>query len=476
MRYSLFVFLVLLAISCGPDSGTQLERPNVIFIIADDLNTDLSCYSHPLVHSPNIDGLAGDGTIFTKAYCQVPLCGPSRVSILTGLRPNPDSLMVLCNETSFRELAPSMKTMPQWFKEHGYHSVRFGKIFHQSMPGPKFFNLDDAVSWDGTYDPTGGGEIPYYGSAEHYLDGQTNYNYAFAPDTLHSTPHSDELVATAAIDYLRSPKAENKPFFMAVGFYRPHSPYIAPKSYFDYYDLENIALAGDRKADTLKYPAIAYSTKDPFLFDAMSDSRQREVVRAYYASISFMDAQVGRIIKTLKEQGTYDNTIIVFTSDHGYALGEHGMWQKQSLYEKMTRVPLILKSIPNNSKKKTEERVVELIDIFPTLTNLSRLPNPEGLEGESLLSERQNGTALSLVGRLADGVPFEREELNCNMSVGGVSIRNDSIRYTQWFDSLRHAEIYDYRTDPEESNNVLLEQSEEIKNTDLNSKIMKYEK
>lgn len=449
--------LLLVTITCAINKGNTQKnvQPNIIFIIADDLNTDLGCYNHSLVKTPNIDDLANDGLLYKNTYCQIPLCGPSRTSILTGIQPK--NLTVLCNETSFRDLRPDIKTLPQMFKENGYKSVRFGKIFHQSMPSKtQFVSIDDPQSWDEIYDPLGY-EIELYDGADSYLDDNSNYNYAFAKDSNHISLHSDELSAEKATAFIKANKKPKKPFFLAVGFYRPHSPYIAPIKYFDMYPLNSITLPKDIMADTLKYPKMAYNGNNPYKFNSMTNLKRKQITQAYYAAISFMDAQVGKIINALKENDLYNNSIIVFTSDHGYALGEHGMWQKQTLYEKVLRVPLILK-LPNHALKNIEPtNFSELIDIFPTLMDLAKIKKPQHLDGVSLLSQaaRDKSITFSTVGRLMPNKKFNTKHLNCNFFLAGTSIRKDSLRFTIWKDSNKSKELFNYLNDPEELKNII---------------------
>jgi len=451
------ILIVSALVACQPQGSTEVEsgkqRPNVVFIIADDLNTDLGSYGHPLVQSPNIDELAKASVVFERAYCQVPLCGPSRASMLTGKRPNEQPL--LCNETSLRDVWQGMTTFPQLFRENGYYSARFGKIFHQGMPNKKkFVSLDDSLSWDAAYDPMGG-EVALYETADNYLPSMTHYNFQYAQDSLHQSPHSDELVAEKTIDFLKSSKSKEAPFFLGVGFYRPHSPYIAPSQYFDLYDTADIMLPIDHVADTSINPTIAFAAVNSDLkFNAMTVGKKKEIIQAYYATISFMDDQVGKVIAALKEQDLYDNTIIVFTSDHGYALGEHGMWQKKSLYEKITKVPLMVKPVGNIPNGTRENNIVELLDIYPTLTEATGTTPPDYLDGISLFKSKSDRVATSMIGRVEKGKPFLRDAINCNMFVAGITYRQDSLRLTEWQDTQKSVELFNYTEDALEQDNV----------------------
>src|SRR6266550_5672550 len=367
------------------------SRYNVLFIISDDLRPELGAYGNKIVKTPNIDALAMRGTRFDLAYAQFPLCNPSRSSLLNGRYPTQTGVMD--NNTYFRARHPDYVTLPQYFKQHGYATLRTGKIFHGG--------IDDEVSW------TEGGELPdpaiinrppsriATGAApsdqpEAAAQGRTPNTNESASDRIvvlndDGQSHGDYKVATRAIEYLE--RYKDKPFFLAVGFVKPHSPPTAPKKFFDLYDPAKIPLPPDfatRPAAPPGFPEISISKRNTDLFigrDA-SPKEAREMIAAYYASTSFMDAQVGRVIEALDRLGLRENTIIVFWGDHGYHLGEKGKWSKAySLFDIALRVPLIV-AVPQG-KAQVSARTVQLLDMYPTLAELCGLPSPGNIEGHS---------------------------------------------------------------------------------------------
>lgn len=416
----------------------QQSRPmNVLFIIADDLAPRIGSYGFP-VRTPNIDRLATQGVSFERAYAQFPWCGPSRASFLTGTRPNATRVMDLT--TPFRAALPDIQTIPQYFRANGYFSGRVGKIFHQGVPndigtgGP-----DDGVSWDAVVNPRGRDRdaedgrlkvltpgIPY-GSAMAYLD-----------DEGADAEQTDGKVATAAIEMIRAHK--DKPFFIGVGFYRPHVPEVAPKKYFDLYPLDKIQATPQSTADLARLlPASKAWTPDNF---GMSVDEQRQMIRAYYAATSFMDAQVGRVLDALETLGLADDTIVVFTSDHGFMLGEHGQWMKNILWEEANRVPLIVRVPGAKTRGKRSPRTVELLDLYPTLTELVGLPHYDRNDGTSLTRLLRN--------------PVDRGWTKPALSQirGGRSVRTERWRYTEWEAGKLGRELYDHRNDPLEQRNL----------------------
>src|SRR5215510_12650760 len=360
-------------------------RYNVLFIISDDLRPSLGCYGNPIVKTPNIDRLAAAGTRFDRAYAQFPLCNPSRSSMLTGRYPSQTGVMD--NNTYFRALHPDFVTLPQYFQQHGYASLRTGKIFHGG--------IDDQVSWTEGGEPvdpnivnrpaspvaTGQGAREV-GDEEPTLQANRPA-HASASDRIvvldgDGESHGDYKIATRAIEFLD--KYKDKPFFLAVGFNKPHSPPTAPKKFFDLYDVNKIPLPVDFNTQP-RAPAgfpdlsIPHRNADLFIGRDSPPDEAREMIRGYYASTSFMDAQVGRVLAELDRLKLRDRTIIVFWGDHGYHLGEKGKWSKAySLWDIGLRVPLII-DVPG-AKPQVTERVVQLLDLYPTLADLSGLPRP----------------------------------------------------------------------------------------------------
>lgn len=436
----------VLGVSCTSNE----ERPlNVVFIMSDDLNNNLGCYGDPLAKTPNLDGLANESAVFENSHCQYPLCGPSRASIMTGIRP--DRLGMVKNENRFRENMPNVVTLPQLFMNNGYYTGRSGKIFHYGVPHQIGTDGDDdPQSWTETRNPKGRDKdvedkLVYYG-------GKKNLGIAFAVynDTLdNDLLHTDGMVATEVIDMIE--KNKKSPFFIAAGFFRPHCPYVAPKKYFDLYPLDSIKLAKVPENYFQTIPALA-SMANRGVKDTLE---QKKIIQAYMASVSYMDACVGRILSSLEEQGLKDNTIIVFASDHGYNLGEHGLWQKMNLFETATKAPLMVR-VPGQSAQKVS-KIVEFIDIYPTLAAYCNLEIPVDIDGASMVDllsgnvENWKDEAMTVVARRigngdngSDGYEF-----------AGKTIRTQDYRYTEWKQGVAGAELYDLNKDPEEMVNVI---------------------
>jgi iduronate 2-sulfatase len=432
--------------SAGPD------RLNVLFLIADDLNGDLGAYGHPQVQTPNIDRLAQRGVTFARAYNQFPLCSPSRSSMLTGRRPdttrvlaNPRAGRVAADYTSsphFREFIPDTVTLPQLFKQHGYVAARVGKLYHYGVPGQVGTSgLDDPPSWDYVVNPAGRDK-----AEEHKVFSLVPGSYGGALSWLAADgsdlEQTDGLVATAAIGLLE--QYRDRPFFLAVGNFRPHTPYVAPKKYFDLYPLERITLPALSPDDRERTPAPAYASSRAEQ-DKMSDDLRRQAIQAYWASVSFMDAQVGRVLDALDRLGLADRTIVVFTSDHGYHLYDHGLWQKQSLFERSARVPLIISAPGKAGNGRRTMALSELVDLYPTLAELSGLSAPDYLDGASLVP------VLTDPARTVKDAAFtqvRRGEAN------GYSVRTDRWRYTAWDEGRLGEQLYDMAADPGETTNL----------------------
>ncbi len=456
MRRSL-VYVALLAcvsvLAAGNPAAAQpssSRRPNVLLIMSDDLNSDLGTYGHPLVKTPNIDKLAQRGVRFDRAYNQFPLCNPSRASLLTGLRP--DTIRIYELVTQFRKNRPDAVTLPQMFKNNGYVAARVGKIYHYGVPGQIGTpGLDDPPSWDVTVNPRGADKdeeplLTNYTPARTGNGGNLGSVLAFHASTARDEEHTDGKVASETIALLEANK--DRPFFIAAGFYRPHCPYIAPQKYFDMYALDTIKVPPVSTDALAQYPKAAFFTTPPNW--GLTEQQEREVIRAYYASISFMDATVGRLLEALDRLKLTDNTIVVFMSDHGYNLGEHGQWMKQMLFEESARNPLILAGPGVRARGKGSPRTVEYLDLYPTMAALTGLTPPRDLEGRSLVpllkdpKAAWNHPALTQVRR---GTPADGFFM-------GYSIRTDRWRYSEWDEGKRGTELYDENADPGEMHNL----------------------
>jgi uncharacterized sulfatase len=438
--------LLLAAAFCGGPAAARFaaaaEKLNVLFISVDDMNVDLGCYGHPLVKSPNIDGLARQGVRFHRAYCQFPLCSPSRTSLMTGLRP--DTTQVFDLRKHFRSVLPDVVTLPQLFRNNGYFVARVGKIYHYGNPGDIGTNgLDDEPSWHERINPKGRDK-----AEEHLIVNHTPQRGLGSSLSVLAAQGSDEeqtdgMVATAVIRLME--EHQNEPFFLAAGFYRPHCPYVAPKKYFELYPLERIQMPKYPREHLKSVPELALASTRPRPWFGVTEQQARESKQAYYATVSFVDAQIGRLLEALDRLGLRESTLVVFWSDHGYHLGEHGLWKKQSTFEESARAPLIFAG-PGIGRSGTAcARPVEFVDIYPTVADLCGLAAPGELEGASLRpllenpSETWDRPAFTQVSR--GGVP-------------GHSVRTQRWRYIEWGNGREGVQLYDHESDPREIHNL----------------------
>lgn len=447
----ILVTVVLLALLPLASSEAQTARPaakrlNVLFIAADDLNNDLGAYGHPLVKSPNLDRLAARGVRFDRAYNQFPLCSPSRSSLMTGRLP--DATKVYNLQKHFRETLPNVVTLSQLFQRNGYFAARVGKIYHYGNPGQiGTAGLDDPPSWDVAINPRGVDKDEEKVLTNHTPKRGLGSSLSFYVSPARDEEHTDGKVATETIKLLEQSAREGKPFFLAAGFYRPHCPYIAPKKYFDLYPIEKIAAPKFAPGEAANVPPPALWLTEPHF--GVSELQQREAIQAYYASISFLDANVGRLLDALDRLKLTDNTLLVFWSDHGYLLGQHGQWMKQSLFEGAARAPLFIAG-PGVVRGQSSGRTVEFVDIYPTLADLCGLTGtPPDLAGRSLRPLLKNPRAkwerpaLTQVQRGGAGQPFM-----------GYSVRDERWRYTEWDEGRKGVELYDETKDPQELRNL----------------------
>lgn len=472
-KLQLAIFAGVLSWLVSSPSGAAEPRPNVLLIAVDDLRAELGCYGSAHVHSPNIDALAASGRLFQRAYCQQAVCNPSRTSLMTGMRP--DSIGVTGNHSHFRTNHPSVVTLPQHFKKHGYHAAAIGKIYHGVFPAgaskTKWDTMGDPESWSApairfgpryyyTEEGIAAAKLVYERIYKPHSPGPDDWTRKLvfgpateSPDVPDSTLY-DGQVADAAIKTLRQLKDKGKPFFLAVGFIKPHSPYIAPKKYFDRY--QDVALpshtqfpvnapqyAGHGSGELRRY------TDQPRR-DAIPKENQRRVRHAYYACISYIDAQVGRVLNELDRSGLRDNTIVVLYGDHGYHLGEHGLWGKTTNFELDTRVPLIVRAPGMKSPGNASSSLVELVDLYPTLAELADLPINEQLEGASFAAILDDANHVTKT--------FALSQYPRGGGLMGYTMRTATHRLTQWVHrqtgEIRATELYNYTDGPVESENV----------------------
>lgn len=437
------LFIVILSVAST--TFAQQKQLNVLFIAVDDMNTDLGCYGSPLVKSPSIDRLAARGVRFDRAYCQYPLCSPSRSSLMTGLRP--DTTRVFDLQYHFRQEMPDVVTLSQMFMKNGYFAARVGKIYHYGNPGDIGTNgLDDRASWMQRVNPAGRDRTALELDVMNYTPGRgLGSAMAFLADKNgNDHQHTDGKVADEAIKLLEQHK--DSPFFIAAGFYKPHCPWITPAKYFDLYSMDQISLPKINANTPNSYPDLALTSTQPWPYFGVTVEQARECKRAYYAAISFVDAQIGRLLDAYDRLGLADNTIIVFWSDHGYHLGEHGLWFKQSCFEEAARVPLIICTPSMKNAGKTSRHLVELVDLYPTLAELTGLTPPKNLEGNSLRPLLDDPDASW------DHPAFTQVQRGPGP---GHSVRTDRFRYTQWLFGRRGSELYDQDSDPQEMHNLV---------------------
>lgn len=435
--HKLSLFLLLLTLL---PQTIQAERPNVLFLICDDLNCDIGCYGHPLVKTPNIDRLAQRGVRFDRAYCQYPLCGPSRASFMTGLYP--DQTLIRRNSIYIREHLPNVNTMSQLFRDAGYTATRIGKIYHYNVP--KHIGTsghDDPYSWNNTINPEGRDvhdEDKIFSLIPGSFGGTLSWLAADGTDE----EQTDGIAATEADEVLHRFAERKTSFFLAIGLYRPHTPFVAPKKYFDMYPRDQMVVptVPDGYLKTLPAPAQKSITRKKQ--NDLKDDVARQVLQAYYASITFADAQVGRILKSLEDSGLADNTIVVFTSDHGYHMGEHRHYQKTTLFENAARVPLVIAGPGVTATGRTSKSFAEMVDFYPTLADLAGLKAPGFLAGVSLAETLKDATATP---RKSAFTQYD----------SGYSLRTERYRYTEWgADATLGRELYDHQSDPVELKNL----------------------
>lgn len=446
-------------------------RPNVLFIAVDDLRTELGSYGNVDIKSPTIDQLASEGLVFKRAYCQWAVCGVSRASLMTGMRP--DTIKGSGMYVHFRKYVPDVITLPQWFKKHGYYTQSLGKIYHGGFDKVYGRNITDPQSWS---EPAWRGPPRYYFSPEGIEAAKNIFVQKYkteivglnpedwvhhlvigpateAPDVADDVLYDGQLAEQAI---LKLQKLKDRPFFLALGFLKPHLPFIAPKKYWDLYDEEVFEEASNGEAPK-DFPEIAGTNwgelrnySDMPKVGAVSREQALRLRHGYYACVSYVDALIGRVLDELDRLQLTENTIVILWGDHGWKLGEHGMWSKHTNFELDARVPMIIRAPGMSASGKTTMALAELVDMYPSLAELAGLPLPDHLEGTSfapLLGDPESTWKTGSFTQILHGDHM------------GRSIRTDRYRFTQWeqvdnSNEIGGIELYDHQSDPQENFNI----------------------
>ena len=451
--------LTVFSISVLPSTAAE-SRPNVLLIVCDDLNTHVSTSGYPHIRTPAFDTLAAVGMTFSRAYCQYPVCGPSRASFLHGLYPQ--STGILDNYSDIRKMRPRSVSMPQRFKESGYWTASTGKVFHNTKLEPgevawhefvRFKNEEMPMvtplreAFEAKHGPITQGKArrlwkEYYPTIATQTRGQKP---GYGPSGLRDEQHKDGKNARQIVSWLEKKSYGKKPFFMACGIHKPHGPFLAPDAYFELYPKEDLKFSPAPVDFWKQAPKSAMTTRYEgfgFEFEVENDPLRREYMQAYHACISFIDAQIGLMLDALKRTGHWDDTIVILTADHGYHLGDHFMWGKVTLFEICNRVPMVIR-VPGKTKSgSSSQGLVELVDLYPTLAELCNVPAPNNLQGRSfaplLIDPKTSGKkAVYTVVRRGSKL--------------GKAIRTQRWRYARWPDG---EELYDLDNDIAEHHNL----------------------
>lgn len=463
--------LVLFVFLSGPLFAAQ--KPNVLLILVDDLKPSFGAYGEKWVHSPNLDRLAASGMRFDMAYCNQAVCAPSRNNLLLGSRST--SIGVYSLGDHFRKAVPDAVTMPQFFKQHGYHAAGIGKVFHIGHG-----NINDKHSWSVPFQPdkvidyvlpesTGGQltreEALFSNRPKAGLPRGAAWEIADVEDGA----YADGRIAAEGIRRLQNYSKGEQPFFLALGFTKPHLPFCAPRKYWDLYDRSKLPLAEYTQPPT-GAPKYAHKTigelnqykpvpeKPPLSKDLV-----RTLIHGYYASLSYMDAQVGRVLDEVQHLGLSDDTIIVLWGDHGYHLGDHGTWTKHTNYEQANRIPIVISAPGVTKPGSSSKALIETVDLFPTIAELAGLPRPKGpqpIDGDSFASVLKGCTA-TRIGEYAYHSYPKGNRL-------GRAIRTSRYRLVEWKpwgkpSAKADYELYDYEADPLEKRNLASEMPDVVK-------------
>jgi len=455
------LFCLFLCLSSAFASG----KPNVLFIAVDDLVPRLGVYGDTVVKSPHIDRLASWGTTFLHAQCQYPVCGPSRASLMSGLRP--ESAGVLDLKTKWREANPAIVSLPQYLKEHGYFTTGTGKVYdYRSVDDPEIM---DAESWSEPFSFKPGlssADVEQKGKAEASQKRNTIPGYKYQYSQVTAAPENplvdfrDYRVAQEGIKRMRERAAADEPFFLAVGFAKPHLPFYAPKKYWDLYERDAFEIhpfqekaAGNSGYGYGNSGEIRVYEGIPVDADASEFpvALQKELIHGYYACVSYIDALVGMLLDELEALNLQDNTIIVLWGDHGFHLGDHAQWAKNTPFEQAARAPLLIVDPRQSSKGGRTASPAEFTDIYPTLCELLGLPLPDFLEGKSLAAVLDDPSAKPRQGAVT---------IVSNVKYWiGYSVRNERYRYIEWVHpvtkKVRGRDLFDYAKDPYETKNLV---------------------
>lgn len=462
MRFALLFFLISIGVGRFNAFAIAAEKPNVLLICVDDLKPNLGCYGDLLAKTPNIDRLAQRSFLFQRAYCNQAVCSPSRNALLVGLRP--ETLGIYDLPTNFRKSRPDAVTLPQLFKANGYHSQALGKLFHVGHG-----NGEDAASWSVPHFRPAKGLYANDESAKggRAKAGEAPKGAAYERANVADNAYADGAIADEAIKRIEALKSEpNKPFFLGVGFLKPHLPFCAPEKYWKMHDETTFetapvrvdpkdapSYAGQRGGELRSYAGIPAEGDLP-------DALQKTLIHGYYASTSYMDAQVGRVLDALEKANLAKNTVVVLWGDHGWHLGDHGYWCKHTNFEQATRIPIIVAMPPSmgGSTGSKQDVFVESVDIYPTLCELAGLTPPSDLDGRSFAN-------------LLSNKPYQpRSYISHVYPRGnklGRAIRTAQYRLVEWRDfsspeEVVDLELYDYVKDPLESVNIASKQPQVV--------------
>jgi uncharacterized sulfatase len=468
MRWTLCLLISFFAVVqvLAEEKPPEPKRPNVLFIVCDDLTTTaIGCYGNTVCKTPNMDRLAARGVKFERAYSQWPLCWPSRASFLSGRRPDGRFSKV----AMVRSYLPDAEFLPEHFRKDGYFTARVGKIFHCRTIFNRAISYEDPACWDvselgGTEtDPCGYAVLfssvpkglPAHPEIQKVVDhhellnkaGGPGYDYwmEYAAATLPDVGFTDGTIANRISQLMEEHAHGDKPFFLAAGFRRPHLLWVAPKQYFDMYPPSQMKLAEFPADDLADIPKVALTKRAP----DMTPLQRQTAIASYYACVSFVDAQLGKLLDQMDKLNLWDNTIVVFTSDHGWHLGEHdSLWGKVTLFQEASRVPLIIAG--HGIKPGISPRTVELLDLYPTLTDLAGLSTPGNLDGISLRPQLDDPQAKR------DRPAFVVLK---HGPVWGKAVNTEHYRYTEWDDGKKGIELYDLQADPKEFHNLAKDES-----------------